>query len=378
MKTTLTAILLIVLSVSAKAQDIDTVMLSQVLSRTDTVVYTRKIRFDHLDSLYHVQDVLPSGQIQMEATYSSLDKMIKEEYQCNYRTNRKEGLYKEWYDNGQIEYSGNFRNGVRAGVCRGWYPNGQPETEEHWLSGQLDGNVKYWTVEGDLQFESQFDRGVNRNSRDTSYQYLSYVPTGYDEDTSTPWPLIIYLHGGSSRGSDIKKLYANGIPDQIYRGREFPFVIVAPQCPKHLRWSTDNWFDNLYAEITSRYRIDTNRIYLTGISLGGSGTWYLAIKYPNRFAAIAPMSGFTSDNDFIDKNVENLAHVPIWAFHGANDLVVPVEETQRLVQRLQGMNEDLKITIEPDIGHGIDWSVYPKEELYDWFLTHDKRVRRRD
>jgi predicted peptidase len=186
------------------------------------------------------------------------------------------------------------------------------------------------------------------------------------------WPLIVYLHGGSCRGSEIKKLYAAGIPDQIYRGREFPFVIVAPQCPKHLRWSTDNWFDNFYEEITSRYRIDTNRIYLTGVSLGGSGTWYLAIKYPNRFAAIAPMSGFTSHNDFIKKNAENLAHMPVWAFHGAIDLVVPVEETQRLVERLQGKNKELTVSIEPDLGHWIDWSVYPKEELYDWFLKYDK------
>jgi len=378
MKHTFTAIFLIILSISASAQEIDTVLLRHALSPNDTVVYTRIVSLAQIDSLYHVQDFFPSGQMQMQATYSSFDKTIKEEYQCNYRTNRKEGIYKEWFEDGQIEYSGSFRNGVKDGVCREWHRNGQLAAEEHWLNGQLDGEVKYWTEDGKLQFDLQFVRGVNRNPRDTSYQYLSYVPAGYDEDTSMRWPLIVSLHGGSRRGSDLKKLYADGIPDQIYRGRDFPFVIVAPQCPEHIRWSTDNWFDNFYEEITSKYRIDTNRVYLTGASLGGSGTWYLAIEYPNRFAAIAPMCGFTSHNDFIGKNVDRLVDMPIWAFHGANDLVVPVEETERMIQRLQGKNKDLKVTIEPDVGHGIGWLVYPNNDLYDWFLSYDKSLRKRD
>jgi hypothetical protein len=378
MKHSIIAILVIVLSVSAEAQEVDTVMLRQALSKSDTIVYTRIVRFDDRDSLYHVQDFLPSGQIQMEAAYSSLDRTIKEEYQCDYRTNRKQGIYKEWYDNGQIEYSATFRNGKRNGVSHEWYRNGQLAEEENWLNGQLDGTVKYWSEDGKLQFDLQFEQGVCRNTRDTSYQYLSYVPPGYDEDTSVRWPMIVYLHGGSRRGSDIKKLYADGIPDQIYRGREFPFVIVAPQCPEHIRWSTENWFENLYEEVSNKYRIDTNRVYLTGVSLGGSGTWYLAIQYPSRFAAIAPMCGFTSHTEFIGKNVARLANMPIWAFHGQDDLVVPVEETDRVIEKLLGRNEDLKVTIEPGVGHGIYWSVYPHTGLYDWFLQYSTSLRKRD
>jgi predicted peptidase len=204
---------------------------------------------------------------------------------------------------------------------------------------------------------------------------LSYTPKEYNTDTLKKWPLIIYLHGGSRRGTDLNKLYADGIPDQLYRGREFSFIIIAPQCPEHLRWSTDNWFENLYKEINDKYRIDTNRVYLTGISLGGAGTWYIAAKYPDKFAAIAPMSGFTSHMDFIDNNIDKLINMPIWAFHGKIDVVVPFEETERIIKKLDGKNKDLRFSVEPVAGHWINWLVYPNQELYDWFLKYDKRSR---
>jgi hypothetical protein len=222
----------------------------------------------------------------MDAFYSSFDKQIKEEIQCNYHSNTKEGLYREWYENGQIEFTGKYKNGLRNGFCTSWYKNGQKEAEENWSNGQLHGRTKYWTEKGELQFDLTFDHGLNQNPKDVHYHYLSYLPKDYS--------------------ADLNKLYASGIPDQIYRGREFPFIIISPQCPEHIRWSTDNWFENFIKEVTAKYRIDKNRVYLTGVSLGGSGTWYIAIKYPDKFAAIAPISGFTSHMDYIDKNIDKL------------------------------------------------------------------------
>ncbi len=108
------------------------------------------------------------------------------------------------------------------------------------------------------------------------------------------------------------------------------------------------------------------------MSLGGSGTWYLAAKYPDVFAAIAPMSGFTSHMDFIDNNIDKLTNIPIWAFHGKIDHVVPFEETERIIKKLEGKNKDLKFTAEPEVGHWIHWLVYPNQELYDWFLKYEK------
>ncbi len=109
--------------------------------------------------------------------------------------------------------------------------------------------------------------------------------------------------------------------------------------------------------------------------MGGDGTWYLAIKYPEKFAAIAPMSGFTRHMDYIMKNTDKLIDIPIWAFHGKIDQVVQFEDTEWMINKLHGKNKDLKFTAVPDVGHWIDWLVYPKQELYDWFLKYDKRSR---
>jgi hypothetical protein len=376
--TTIITLLMINLGIILTAQERDTFTLKYEVSKNKTIVYKRVIVYNIADSLYHVTDYFENGQIQMDAFYSAFNKLIKEESQCNYRSNTKEGFYQEWYDNGQIALECNFKNGLHNGRSTSWYKNGQKEAEENWLIGQLHGTVKYWTEKGDLQFDLSFDHGINANPKEVIYPYLSYTPKDYNADTTKMWPLIIYLHGGSDRGTDLNKLYSSGIPDQIYRGREFPFVIAAPQCPEHLRFSTDNWFENFYKEISAKFRIDTNRVYLTGMSLGGSGTWYLAARYPDVFAAIAPMSGFTSHMDFIDDNLDKLINTPIWAFHGKMDHVVPFEETQRIINKLDGKNKDLKFTIEPEVGHWINWLVYPNQELYDWFLTHDKRFKNKN
>ncbi|MBI5020830.1 MAG: prolyl oligopeptidase family serine peptidase [Ignavibacteriales bacterium] len=359
-----------------KAQDTETLILKYAASKYDTIIYKRVIELDKNNKMYHVRDYFENGQIQMDAFYSSFDKNIKEESQCNYHSNTKEGKYTEWHENGQIEFTGNYKNGLHNGLCTSWYKDGRKEAEENWLNGQLHGRTKYWTEKGDLQFDLTFDHGINQNPKNVRYHYLSYTPKDYNTDTLKRLPLIIYLHGGSRRGTDLKKLYADGIPDQIYRGREFPFIIIVPQCPEHIRWSTDNWFENLYKEVTDKYRIDTNRVYLTGFSLGGAGTWYIAAKYPDKFAAIAPMSGFTSHIDYIDNNIDKLNNIPIWAFHGKIDNVVPFEETERVIKKLEGKNKELRFSVEHEVGHWINWLVYPNQALYDWFLQYDKRMKK--
>jgi hypothetical protein len=356
-----------------KSQDADTFMLHLAMAQTDTIVFKRIIQFDKFKNLFHVRDYYDNGQIQMDAFYSSFDRNVKEEYQCNYLTNTKEGAYTQWYSNGQTEFSGFFKNGRLNSHSASWYRNGKIEAIENWSKGQLHGRVKYWTKNGDLQYDLKFSHGQNNNPIDENYKYLTYLPENYKADTLKRWPLIIYLHGGSDRGSDLKKLYSSGIPDQVYRGRKFPFIIISPQCPEHIRWSTENWFEDFFDEVIMRYRIDTNRVYLTGLSLGGAGTWYLAAKYPEKFAAIAPISGFTSNMDFIDENLDKVTEIPVWAFHGKIDIVVPFEETERIINKLEGKNSEVKFSAEPLVGHWIHWLVYPGQELYDWFLKHEKQ-----
>ncbi len=354
------------------AQEIETFYLPVPISKNKKIIYKRIIQFDKKSSLYHVRDYYPNGQIQMDGTYSSFDKSIKEEsLWCNFKTNTKEGEFTKWYKNGHIESKTNFLNGLRHGLYEYWYLNSQRESIQNYSNGQKHGKCTWWNNDGSVQQKLIFEKGLNQNPKDTNYHYISYTPKKYNNDTFKKWPLIIYLHGGSSRGTDKIKLYCCGIPDQIWRKREFPFIIVAPQCPINQRWSTDNWFENFYKEISTKYRVDTDRVYLTGVSLGGSGTWYLAIKYPKKFSAIAPMSGFTRHMDFIKKNTDKLIDIPIWAFHGKIDTVVQFEETEWMINKLKGKNKNLKFTVEPDVGHWIDWHVYPKQELYDWFLKYE-------
>ena len=359
-------------SITINAQEIETYYLNYTKSYKDTIVYKRVISFEK--GLYHVKDYYPNSQIQLEGTYSSFDKKIKEKsLWCNYKTNTKEGEFKKWYENGQLESKTNYEKGLRNGLHEYWYSNGKIESIQNYIKGQKQGECTWWNNDGTLQRKIVFEKGENQFKKDITYHYISYTPKEYNKNPTKKWPLIIYLHGGSSRGSDTTKLYSNGIPDQIWRGREFPFVIVSPQCPINQRWSTDNWFENFYKEITTNFRIDTNKVYLTGVSLGGSGTWYLAMKHPEKFAAIAPISGFTRHMDYIKKNTDKLNDLPIWTFHGEIDKIVEFEDTEWIVNQLREKNKEIKFTIETNVGHWMDWVVYKEEYLYEWFLKHEKR-----
>lgn len=366
-----TILILISTSIGLQAQTNDTFLLQYPISKYDTIVYKRIIEKSDKNNLIHVQDYYPNGQIQMDATYSNFDKNVKEELQCNFRTNTKQGKYKEWSKNGQLIYDAKYKNGLRDGLAVSWYNTGIKESEKSWSNGQLNGICKYWNEKGNLEYEITFKNGIVQSPKIASYQYITYLPTDYSNDSFREYPLLIFLHGGSARGKDTLELYSSGPFDQIYRGRDFPFIVVAPQCPKHLRWSTENWFENFYSDLIKKYRIDTNRIYLTGASLGGSGTWYLATKYPDKFTAVAPLSGFTRHMDYISENIENLKNMPIWAFHGESDNVVPVEETDYLINKLSKINNQIKYTREKDVGHSIHWLVYPGNEIYDWFLKQE-------
>ena len=386
MKNIILILSLIIFTCSVQAQEVETFYLLHPISKNDTVIYKRIVRFDKNNGIYHVRDYFENGQIQMQGTYSSFNKNIKENYWCNYSKNTKQGLYQTWYKNGQLESRSNFIDGKFHGQMEEWYSNGQLSQRSQWIKadvegngkGQMNGSYLGWSKDGELVCDMVLEKGLKKNPIDTNYKYLLYTPPEYELDTLKTYPLIIYLHGGSPRGTDLNKLYAYGIPDQTYRGREFPFIIASPQCPLHLRWSTDNWFENFFEEITLKYRVNINKVYLTGVSLGGSGTWYLATKYPDKFAAIAPMSGFTSHIEYLDQNIEKLVDMPIWAFHGKIDKVVQFEETERVIQRLEGKNNNLKFTMPPNVGHGLHWLIYPEQELYDWFLTHDKRTKNKN
>ncbi len=200
----------------------------------------------------------------------------------------------------------------------------------------------------------------------TAYRYLLYLPKDYGRQPSREWPLLVYLHGKSCRGYNLEKLKRYGPPYLVSEGWNFPFIIVSPQCPPDRIWNTDDWFPSLYKSLTNKYRIDRRRIYLTGMSMGGSGVWALAIKHPEYFAAAIPLCG-----GWRTKNIKAMKRMPVWAFHGANDNIVSPKETEKMVYALRDAGGKVRYSKLKGKGHSIH-KVYEYREIYEWLLKHRK------
>lgn len=203
-----------------------------------------------------------------------------------------------------------------------------------------------------------------------NYKYLLYLPKDYAEKTM-PCPLIIYLHGSSHRGNDLNKLKGYGIPQLIDKGREFNFIIASPQCPEGKYWSTENWFDSLYTELTTKYRVDTDRVYLTGISLGGYGTFIVGMENADKLAAMVPLCGGVNDSN-MPQICSNLKNMPIRAFHGTADNIIPISKTERVVNALVECNGNIQFTQLENEGHGIQY-LYENDEIYEWMMRWKRR-----
>lgn len=223
------------------------------------------------------------------------------------------------------------------------------------------------------QHPQSFEKEIRKT---VGADYLLYLPEAYPA-TQDAWPLILFLHGAGERGSDLSKVEKHGPPKLIAEGgNAFPFVIVSPQCPEGDWWSGELQIDTLNAllnDVVSRYRVDQERIYVTGLSMGGFGTWHLAAAYPDRFAAIAPICGSGDPED-----AASIAHLPIWVFHGAKDEAVPVEESESMVAALEKAGSKVRFTVYADVGHDSWTATYDRPELYDWFLEHTRSGNRKD
>jgi predicted peptidase len=205
--------------------------------------------------------------------------------------------------------------------------------------------------------------------------YQLHLPEGYDAKAGKKWPTILFLHGAGERGDDIEKVTVHGPPMIVTGNPEFPFIVISPQCPAGERWQPEQLIA-LLDRVSKKHAVDHKRVYLTGLSMGGYGSWELGIKHPERFAAIAPICGGGTTIDIrLARRVDNhpLKSLPIWAFHGAKDSVVPLSESEQIVDAFKAIgNENVKLTVYPDAGHNSWTETYDNPKLYDWFLGHSK------
>lgn len=198
--------------------------------------------------------------------------------------------------------------------------------------------------------------------------YLLYLPEGYSKDEKR-WPLILYLHGKSLRGTDLEMLKGYGLAASLEKDLAIPFVVVSPQCPDDRYWMTeDETLSRLVDHVMSTYSIDPQRIYVTGHSMGGRGTWLLAYKHPEKFTAIVPMSDAPLDNAW----ARQVAKVPAWVFHGTKDDLEPFERTKEFVEALKKLGAEVKFTPLPERDHYI-LDTYENREIYDWLLQHKRK-----
>jgi predicted peptidase len=215
-----------------------------------------------------------------------------------------------------------------------------------------------------------------RRTEDLKAQYLLFLPKGYDVKAEKRWPLMLFLHGAGERGNDIWKVAVHGPPKQVAENPDFPFILVSPQCPAGQLWS-DELLLALLDDVAKRYAVDANRVSLTGISMGGFGTWSLGLRHPERFAAIVPICG---GGEFITvllaegDRAEAIKTLGVWAFHGGKDPIVPVDESRRMVNALKNARvTDVNLTVYPEAGHDCWTDAYKDPELYNWLLRHERK-----
>lgn len=200
--------------------------------------------------------------------------------------------------------------------------------------------------------------------------YLLYLPDGYGKDADKRWPLVLFLHGAGQRGTDPDAIKIWGLPHRIEAGEQFPFIAVSPQCPEASSWDRQlEALDALMEHMKMNYSIDEDRIYMTGLSMGGYGTWDYAMVHPELFAAIAPVAGGATYPELVGV----LADMPIWAFHGAKDTAVPASESRMLVDMLKELGGNIRFTLYPDAGHEVCSLAYEEKELYEWLLSQSKK-----
>ena len=214
-----------------------------------------------------------------------------------------------------------------------------------------------------------FARGQSR------LNYLLFLPEGYERNSDKRWPLLLFLHGIAKRGDTLEELEllkADGPPMIVEGQPDFPFVVLSPQCPPNSYWELElDELDGLLDDVLSNYAVDPNRVYLTGLSMGGFGAWHYALRDPGRFAALVPIAGgHQPGSDAVPADICTLQDTPTWVFHGALDDVVPAWQSGVLVDALRDCPAEVRLTLYAEADHEGAWKrAYDDPALYEWLLA---------
>jgi predicted peptidase len=219
---------------------------------------------------------------------------------------------------------------------------------------------------------------------DETFPYCVYVPPEYRSDK--PWPVILFLHGAGERGNDGLVQTGIGIGDAIRRARhDCPAIVVMPQCPSMRHWEPPllDMAMRCLERTLNEYRCDHDRIYLTGLSMGGAGAWRLAARSPETFAAVVPICGFWDHPDIaaqrpeLEEAAAKLASLPIWCFHGATDQAVPAQRSQEIVEAVRTAGGEIKYTEYVGVGHNSWARTYADRGVWRWLFAQKRQTRTR-
>lgn len=210
------------------------------------------------------------------------------------------------------------------------------------------------------QVEQQFEKEIIVKVK---LSYLLFLPEGYGQRDQA-WPLVLFLHGA---GDNLARLKRSGLPRQIeQKPSHYPFIMVTPQSPGR-GWDAKALMA-LVDDVAARYQVDQDRIYVTGLSMGGFGTWTLAAAFPHRVAAIVPICGGGNPAD-----AKKLKDLPMWVFHGAKDSVVPASRSEAMVKALKEAGaSQIQFTLYPEAGHDAWTATYKNPEVWEWLLKQKR------
>lgn len=201
-----------------------------------------------------------------------------------------------------------------------------------------------------------------------SISYLLYLPGNYDP-AKDALPLVLFLHGRGESNGPLSIVAKWGPPLMAAKGEELPFILVSPQCPREDSWSSpaqQKRLVELLDHVTASHKVEPTRVYLTGLSMGGYGSWRLAADHPDRFAAVVPVCGGGKPED-----AQKLKALPIWVFHGDKDSAVPIAKSIEMVDAIKAAgSEKIRFTTLEHIGHNSWSAAYATPELYEWMLRH--------